>query len=335
MSALRSVLAVTIVAAVLAGCDAVTVPSPASGSPTSSEDPLAPTDVMADQMLGPWRRATIQLDDSRTAVLSDACAAAAREKLGEDDSTLPTALVDARGEGVATVILADDLRAVLCLATLDATGAATVDAVDRLSPTAVAPVEEADVTVASVLRLEDEAGRRTLAFGRAGPEAVKVKLSFPDSLVHTAALAEGWWAMWWPGNTGAISYAAVNAANFVLGAAKERPTGELDARVSPARWWLDPAARQPKPTATRIKALVLEQVCVGGKSPEGRVEPPTIVVDDSAITVTYEIRRLAGEGDCVSNAPFAVDLVLPEPLGDRPLLDGSETPPRDATKPAG
>jgi hypothetical protein len=57
------------------------------------------------------------------------------------------------------------------------------------------------------------------------------------------------------------------------------------------------------------------------------------VFDDKTVVVTLAIRRRRGAQDCQGNAPFSFDLELPEPLGDRRLLDGGESPPRDVTKP--
>ena len=320
----------------LAACDAG--PGPSNGGPSTpiSSDPSGrpePTDVSAGQLGGPWRRSPTILDDSHIAIVSDACAAAAREKLGETEANLPTALVDARGEHFATVIMADDLNAIECLARFDeAATSATVDSVDRLSMTAVAPVDGTAFSVASVVHEADRPGGRTIAFGRIGPAAESAKVGFDDNSVILGTDAEGWWSLWWQGSVRASSYAAVDTHDIAVGNTKPFE-GEREARVGPAAWWLDPAAAAPTAKSTTIRALVLEQACVGGKSPEGRVEPPTIEPSDTSVTVTFEIRRLPGAGDCIANTPFAVELKLPEPLGSRTLLDGGSTPPRDASKP--
>jgi hypothetical protein len=267
------------------------------------------------------------------AIVSDACAAAAREELGETEANLPTALVDARGERLLTAIMADDLNAIECLARLDDAGAtATVDSVARLSMVAVAPVDKSAMTVASVTRESYLDGRRTLAFGRIGPDAGGAKVGFEDKSVVGASIAEGWWAVWWPGDVRATSFAAVDSHGLVVGSAAP-PAGDLEARVGRASWWVSPRAPGPTATSTTIHVLVLEESCASGKPPIGRVEPPTIELTDTTVTVTYEIRKTAGDQDCQGSTPFAVDLKLPEPLGQRALLDGGETPPRDALSP--
>ncbi len=78
-----------------------------------------------------------------------------------------------------------------------------------------------------------------------------------------------------------------------------------------------------------------DATCSSGKAPIGRVEPPIIELADSAITVTYRVRFPQGdEQTCQGSDPAPIELVLPETLGHRKLLDGGSDPPRDASKPA-
>ncbi len=325
----------------VAGC--ANPPGPSDGAqetavaPGRTQDAIEPdpSDILTTHLVGAWRRAPIELDDTHTAIISDACSLAAREQLGEAEADLPTALIDARGGGVATAILADDLSAIECFVHFDATAqTATVDAVARLSTTATAAVDEARITVANVTRTNDLAGGRAIAFGRVGPDAFAVKLGFDDGLVHTAASADGWWSMWWPGVARVSSYSAVDARSLVIGAVRDAPVGEVVAAVGPASWWLDPKAPVPTATSTKIRALVVEEACSSGRTPEGRVDPPAIELDDRTVTVTFAIRHQPGDGqDCQGNPPFPVEFALPEPLGARTLLDGSDDPPRDASGP--
>jgi hypothetical protein len=221
----------------LAACNAAPGPSdgarPTDGA-TASED-LPPPDPVAEQMAGGWRRAPIVLDDTRIAVLSDACATAARQTFGEVEANLPTAVVDARGEDRATVILADDLDAVLCLARIDASGPtlhATVDEIDRLARTAVDAVDGRAIRLSGLLRLDDRSGGRTLAFGRIGPQAFQAKIGFDDATVVPGSAGDGWWAMWWVGGTRPASISAVDRNGLALGSAKV-PDDVVDPREGP------------------------------------------------------------------------------------------------------
>jgi hypothetical protein len=125
---------------------------------------------------------------------------------------------------------------------------------------------------------------------------------------------------------------AVDTHDLVVGNTKPFD-GEREARIGPASWWLNPAAAAPTPASMSIRALVLEESCASGKTPEGRVEPPRIEPTDGEITITFEFRRRPGGQDCPSNPPFPVTIKLPEPLGGRVLLDGASKPPRDASGP--
>jgi hypothetical protein len=341
----RRTIALGFLAAIaVIGCDAGPRPTtPAAGETAATTTPAADRSAAADsgigaadELGGPWLSAPVPLDDAHIAIVSDACAAEARARLSEADADLPTALVDARGEHVVTVIMADDLNAVLCLARLsDDEMSATVDSVDRLSAIAVAPVEKTAISVASVIPGDDPANDRTLAFGRIGPDAHAAKAGLGDNSTILASSAEGWWALWWLGSVRATSFSAVDSHDLVIGSAVA-PAGQVEARVGPAQWWIDPTAGAPTPASRTIHALVLEQACASGDTPQGRVEPPAIELADTTITVTFSIRHKVDGQDCHGNPPFAVELKLPEPLGNRKLLDGSATPPRDATTvPAG
>lgn len=294
------------------------------------------TDIAIDELGGAWRAGPIPVDDARTAIASDACAAAARQDLGETEANLPTAIVDARGEHLITVIMADDLNAILCLARFDDTAAvATVDSVDRLAASAVVPVDTSAISVAALFQGDDGPDARTVAFGRLGPQAAGARVGFGDRTVDIASTGDGWWAIWWPGTMRPNSIAAVAQGDVVVGKA-EPPAGQLEARVTRAAWWLDPTAVAPTATSTIVHALVIESACASGRPGADRVEPPTIDLEDAAVTVTIDIRRRPGGQDCQGNAPFAYSITLPEALGTRSLLDGSETPPREAnTVPSG
>ena len=325
-----------------AACDPATVPpaTPASNDPASIGPPMpsgpgsSPVAVASSdgRLAGPWLPAPIQLGDPQIAVVSDACAAIARQSLGEAEADLPTALIDARGGGYVTVILADDLTAIVCFARFGDDGTtATVDSVDRLSSRQHELPEGAKITVDELSRSDEATGPRTIAFGRVGPDAAGVQVMVDDA-AHAATSAEGWWSTWWPGTDLASAYSAVDAGNVVVGSA-EPPTGEVESRVRPASWWLDPAGPPPAPASTTIRALLMERACASGKSPAGRIDPPAFLITDTTIVVRIDVRLRPGGQDCQGNPTFPFTIRLPERLGSRMLRDGSETPARDVSKP--
>jgi hypothetical protein len=304
-------------------------PDGSGGLPTAPEP--TPTAISFAQVIGAWRPGPITLGDPQIAVLSDACAAAARERLGEPEANLPTALVDARGENVATAILADE-RAIECRVRIDSAGGVTLDGILRLAPSAVAPVEGERVSLTSLVQVPDRAGDRMLVLGRVGPEAFQVKLGFDGGNEVFAASANGWYAAWWPGHARPSAIVAVDDRSLVVGSV-ETPNGEVNGEMGAASWWLDPKAPPPTASSTSIRGFVVEEACASGRSPEGRVEGPLVDLSETAVTVIFGVRHLPGGQDCQGNPALPVTFQLPEPLAERTLLDGNAVPPRDASKP--
>ena len=77
------------------------------------------------------------------------------------------------------------------------------------------------------------------------------------------------------------------------------PQTELEGRVGPAAWWVDPAAAPLRPDATTIPALIRERECASGQSPEGRVVDPVVFASADAFLVNIWVR--IAPGDCPSN----------------------------------
>jgi hypothetical protein len=80
-----------------------------------------------------------------------------------------------------------------------------------------------------------------------------------------------------------------------------------------------------------IEVLVTERGCNSGEDARGRIVRPAIIADDETVTVLFGVVPRQGELACPSNPETPFTLRLPEPLGERRLLDGSSVPPRDAT----
>jgi hypothetical protein len=92
--------------------------------------------------------------------------------------------------------------------------------------------------------------------------------------------------------------------------------------IEASSWRLDPAYPPPAPSDTVLHLLVTEINCAGAQPADGRIQRPTLLVRPKAITVTYFVEPLGGFQTCPGNPPAAVELSLPEPLGDRALFGG-------------
>jgi hypothetical protein len=332
---LRRTALVVCLLVLVAGCglspDIPSIDRGSNGSGIVGSGGPDPTDVAKPPFVGPWQPSPFALGDPQVATISDACAAAARVGLGEIEANLPTALVDARGEGAATAILADDERAIECRARIDAAGGTMVEEVVRLAPSFVVPAGGREIRLTSLVPLADHEGDRMLVLGRVGPEASGVKLGLDDGSEVFASSANGWYAAWWAGHRRASVIVAVDDRDVVVGTL-QAPNGVVVGELGATSWWLDPQAPAPRADSVSIRGFVLERACTSGQTPEGRVERPLFDLTETAVTVVIGIRTLPDGQDCQGNAPFPVRIELPEPLAERALLDGGSVPPRDASK---
>ena len=318
---------------VVVGCGSGPPPSTGSALPDLPSPVVTdePTTAPASELLGDWRPTPIGLADSQIAIVSDACAAAARATLSDAEADLPTAVVDARGGGSVIAILSDGGLGIDCFAHLTDAGA-TVDAVDRLAISSVEPTGDGLVAVTELTVIDDAGGQRTVAYGRMEPTAASVRASFAGGSTVTMSTGAGWWAAWWPDAKRPSAIDSLDSAGGVLASADAAGT-EVESRLGPASWWLKPGAGAPEGDGTTLPVLIHEETCASGQSGADRLDPPTMAFDEATITVRLDIRRLPGAQDCQGNSPFPYTLELPEPVGGRRLLDGGSNPPRDATKP--
>jgi hypothetical protein len=102
----------------------------------------------------------------------------------------------------------------------------------------------------------------------------------------------------------------------------------VGASGSAATWRLDPAAPAPTPESTEIPILVHERECASGEPATGRIADPQVRADANRIVVPVFVRPVEGGAECPGNPDTPYVLRLPEPLGDRALLDGGLVPLR-------
>jgi len=107
-------------------------------------------------------------------------------------------------------------------------------------------------------------------------------------------------------------------------------TVALDPGLGHATFRVDPEV-ELEPELREIPVLVTERACNNGEDARGRIVDPVIDVSADAVTVVFAVQPRLGEHNCPGNPETPHLLVLPEPLGDRVLLDGSTIPARDAT----
>ena len=313
------------------GC-APAISSPSVARPSAAVDPSAAAEAL---LVGPWRPAPVGIGDNLLSSIKFVC-----QNQGEPDQStienLPIVVADARGGSLASVILADESVAFECRVKLEliggTLGATILEAPSRLAPDSSKPVEENGIVVVSHNRVDEDSGSRTILIGRVGPKAFRVGVGFNDESEVRASKDNGWFLAWWPGVKEPGAIVSLDNKSIVQASAPS-PETQVEGRVGAAAWWVNPRAAPLPPTATSIPALIREQACAGGQSPEGRVVDPTVFSSPDAILITVSVRRRTGGQDCPGNPQFPIEIPLPQALGDRKLLDGSTIPPRDATIP--
>ncbi len=88
-----------------------------------------------------------------------------------------------------------------------------------------------------------------------------------------------------------------------------------------ALWELAPGQNLNEST-TSLAILVTRLECNSGVT--GSVNPPAVTVTDESIIITATVSPVAsGVASCQGNDQVAHQLDLPEPLGDRRLIDGA------------
>ncbi|HET6663273.1 MAG TPA: hypothetical protein VFG94_03410 [Acidimicrobiales bacterium] len=81
---------------------------------------------------------------------------------------------------------------------------------------------------------------------------------------------------------------------------------------------------RPDPAATVITLDATENACASGRLPEGRAVRAIVTsTTDDSVSILVLVEPPTGDQDCQGNPSFAVEVELPEPLGDRTVVDAS------------
>jgi hypothetical protein len=108
-------------------------------------------------------------------------------------------------------------------------------------------------------------------------------------------------------------------------------TAVLGNGLGPAEWTLNPAFPPPTAQSTELQILVWELACSGGQPATGRMSPPLAEYEANQLTMTIGVTPVGGGATCPGPPGTPVVVTLPQPLGDRTLLDGHTYPPSPPT----
>jgi hypothetical protein len=109
------------------------------------------------------------------------------------------------------------------------------------------------------------------------------------------------------------------------------PTAVSAAGYGPASWALNPEYAAPSPDTTELQVLVWEMACSGGRPATGRMSSPIVDYGDGTLTMTISVKTMTGPQTCPGPPGTPAVVVLPQPLGNRSLLDGHTYPAQPPT----
>lgn len=114
-----------------------------------------------------------------------------------------------------------------------------------------------------------------------------------------------------------------------LGMGQCDPVVVLSSEFGPATWALDPDFPAPDAGTTELHVLVWERACSSGRPTTGRMSAPVVEYAPDTVTITIGVRPVGGDQDCQGPPGTPAIVTLPQPLGDRMLLDGGRHPPAE------
>ncbi|HEX9847483.1 MAG TPA: hypothetical protein VGB33_03605 [Acidimicrobiia bacterium] len=93
--------------------------------------------------------------------------------------------------------------------------------------------------------------------------------------------------------------------------------------LNTVEWRLDPTAPAPRPADRAIPVLLTERECVSGQEIGDRLVGPQIVMIDSSIRIAFAANPPEGDAfTCQGNPETPFVLELPQPIGDREIIEG-------------
>jgi hypothetical protein len=226
-------LAIALAAAtLLAGCEfSGEVPEPPTtgtrpaatqeSSDGGAEPPEAATPAFGagDQLFGSFRRASVPVPPELVAAATRQCRLAPTPPEVSEIGDRPVVVADLRGDGRVLLVFADDQAAVGCRVDVIEDGSMRASLFRTADPEP-APVAEDGLALSVLDYVDDPAGPLVIAAGQVGDKAVHVRAGFDDDTYTTATIDDGWWLMWWPGQTRPASITADDNRNTVFASVK-------------------------------------------------------------------------------------------------------------------
>lgn len=174
----------------------------------------------------------------------------------------------------------------------------------------------------------------------------------PAPLQTAEATQVKWTVLWWEGSgeqeSVGLLVTSPEATGFSLDSDEIVLLDRQDEQLSPAGWsgtcgarpalpagseWAQMALPEEaaNPTGTTVDLLVSEIQCTGARDPQPFLAEPAVVETDEDVTLYWTTEAMTQGAECPSNPWLPRAVQLKNPLGERPLLDGSTWPPARIT----
>jgi hypothetical protein len=108
----------------------------------------------------------------------------------------------------------------------------------------------------------------------------------------------------------------------LLGVSIAKPLRAVRAGVRASSWRPDPDF-PVAPRDTQLHILLTEQTMASGRLAEDRILPPEVALEDGRLIMRCFVRPLEGYTGRSSRHETPVVVELPEPIGERELIDGA------------
>lgn len=208
-----ALVTVVIIVIAIAACGDTTSPTgiPQTQPPARSTTAPDPSPAADAAVFGAWRRAPVKPTGDFAAAVEAACRGQGAV------ATRPLAVLDARGEGLAILVFADGASAAVCRTMVDQGGAVVAVAREIAGASGVkAPVTGA-LGIHDLEVVQDGASARSILVGQVGGGVHTVAANFDaDAAWFTASMANGWYAIWWPGTGRPLGVASSDIRSVVI-----------------------------------------------------------------------------------------------------------------------
>jgi hypothetical protein len=109
---------------------------------------------------------------------------------------------------------------------------------------------------------------------------------------------------------------------IVLGSTANTPLRATKDGIRASSWRLDPEV-ELTPESTELRILLREQGFAAGQRADGRILPPELYATPERLVLTLFVTPREGWQNRSKNPETPVRIALPEPLGQRVLVDGA------------